>query len=108
MNSPQVAKQIGGRLGEVEEVEWKKKRDDVNFFMRVRVALPISKPLGEEVLLLGWMESGIGWITNTRDYLFSAIIVGFWGMTSRTVLLIMQQRRMVELKSTSMESFLEQ
>ncbi|KAK9993984.1 hypothetical protein SO802_023687 [Lithocarpus litseifolius] len=45
MISPQVAKQIGGRLGEVEEVEWKKKKDDVSFFMRVRVALPISKPL---------------------------------------------------------------
>ena len=45
MISPQVAKLIGGHLGEVEEVEWKKKRDDVNFFMRVRVALPISKPL---------------------------------------------------------------
>ncbi|KAK7814928.1 hypothetical protein CFP56_002458 [Quercus suber] len=45
MISSQVAKQIGGHLGEVEEVEWKKKRDDVNFFMHVRVALPISKPL---------------------------------------------------------------
>lgn len=28
----------------MEEVEWKKRKDDVNFFMRVRVALPISKP----------------------------------------------------------------
>ena len=45
MISPLVAKQIGGRLGEVEEVEWKKKRDDVNFFMHVKVALPILKPL---------------------------------------------------------------
>ena len=45
MISPQVAKQIGGHLGEVEEVEWKKKKDSVNFFMRVRVALPILKPL---------------------------------------------------------------
>ena len=33
MISPQVAKQVGGRLGEVEEVEWKKRKDDVNFFM---------------------------------------------------------------------------
>ena len=29
----------------MEEVEWKKMKDDVNFFMQVRVALPISKPL---------------------------------------------------------------
>ena len=53
MISPQVAKQIGGRLGEVEEVEWKKKRDDVNFFMRVRVALPISKPLRRGGFIVG-------------------------------------------------------
>ena len=45
MISPQVAKQVGGRLGEVEEVEWKKRKDDVNFFMQVRVALPISRPI---------------------------------------------------------------
>ena len=45
MISPQVAKEVGGRLGVVEEVEWKKRKDDVNFFMQVRVALPISKPL---------------------------------------------------------------
>ena len=44
MISPQVAKEVGGRLGEIEEVEWKKRKDDINFFMRVRVALPISKP----------------------------------------------------------------
>ena len=45
MVSPQVAKEVGGRLGVVDEVEWKKRKDDVIFFMRVRVALPISKPL---------------------------------------------------------------
>ena len=45
MISPQVAKEVGSRLGEVEEVEWGKRKDDINFFMRVRVALPIMKPL---------------------------------------------------------------
>ena len=45
MISPQVAKEVGSRLGEVKEVEWKKRKDDINMFMRVRVALPISKPL---------------------------------------------------------------
>ena len=45
MVSPQVAKEVGSRLGEVEEVEWKKKKDDFSMFMRVRVALPISKPI---------------------------------------------------------------
>ena len=28
----------------VEKMEWKKRKDDINFFMRVRDALPISKP----------------------------------------------------------------
>ena len=32
-------------MGKVEQVEWKRRKDDINFFMRVRVALPISKPL---------------------------------------------------------------
>ncbi|KAK7822842.1 uncharacterized protein CFP56_036059 [Quercus suber] len=45
MVSPQVAKEVGSRFGEVEEGEWKKKKNDLNMFMRVRVALPISKPI---------------------------------------------------------------
>ena len=45
MVSPQVAKEVGSRLGIVEEVEWKRRRDDPNFFMHVKVALPIGKPL---------------------------------------------------------------
>ena len=36
---------MGSQLGEVEEVEWKKRKDDICMFMRVRVALPISKPI---------------------------------------------------------------
>lgn len=45
MVSPQVANEVGSRLGEVEEVEWKRRKDDINFFMRVQVALSILKPL---------------------------------------------------------------
>ena len=45
MVSPQVAREVGSRLGKVEKVEWKKQKDDINMFMRVRVALPISKPI---------------------------------------------------------------
>lgn len=45
MVSPQVAKGVGSRLGEVEEVEWKRRKDDINMFIRVQVVLPISKPL---------------------------------------------------------------
>ena len=45
MVSPTVAKEVGGRLGKVEDVEKRRNIDDQNFFMRVKVALPISKPL---------------------------------------------------------------
>ena len=36
---------MGSQLGEVEEVEWKNRKDDICMFMRVRMALPISKPI---------------------------------------------------------------
>ena len=44
MVSPSVAEEVGSRLGTVEEVE-KKNQDDQNMFMRVRMELPISKPI---------------------------------------------------------------
>ena len=53
MVSPQVAKEVGSRLGIVEEVEWKQRHDDPNFFMRVKVALPIGKPLRRGSFIAG-------------------------------------------------------
>lgn len=45
MISSQVATEVGSRLGTVEDVERRRRQDMQNFFMRVWVALPISKPL---------------------------------------------------------------
>lgn len=45
MASPQVAQKVGNRLGVVEDMERRRKQDDQNFFMPVRVALPLEKPL---------------------------------------------------------------
>lgn len=45
MFSTQVAPEVGSRLGLEEEVEQRRGQDDLNFFMRVRVAMPIAKPL---------------------------------------------------------------
>ena len=45
MVSPKVATEVGGRLGKVVEVEKRRKQDGPSYFMRVKVALPISKPL---------------------------------------------------------------
>ena len=43
--SSQVTREVGSRLGTVKEVERRNKKDDINMFMRVQVALPITKPL---------------------------------------------------------------
>ena len=53
MFSPSVARVVGSRLGEVEEVEQRRNQDAQNFFMRVQVALPISKPLRRGGYLAG-------------------------------------------------------
>ena len=45
MASPSVAEAVGRRLGVVEDVEKRRQQDVPNFFMRVKVALPLSKPL---------------------------------------------------------------
>nr|XP_023915393.1 uncharacterized protein At4g02000-like [Quercus suber] len=53
MVSPKVAEEIGSRLGGVEEVEKKLKQDTPSRFMRVKVALPIAKPLRRGAFLEG-------------------------------------------------------
>lgn len=53
MISPQVAKEVGNRIGLVEEVEWKQRQDDLGFFMRVRVAMPIAKPIRRGAFITG-------------------------------------------------------
>lgn len=45
MVSPQVATEVDNKMGNAEEVEQRRRQDTPNLFMRVHVALPISKPL---------------------------------------------------------------
>ena len=45
MISSQVAREVGSRLGTIEEVERSYRKDDINMFMRVCVGLPITRPL---------------------------------------------------------------
>ena len=45
MVSPKVAEEIGNQLGTVEEVEKRSKQDIPSFFMRVKVAIPLAKPI---------------------------------------------------------------
>lgn len=53
MISPKVAKEIGSRFGTVEVVENRSKKEVSNLFMRVKVALPISKPIRRGGFVVG-------------------------------------------------------
>ena len=68
MVSPQVVKEVGSRLGEVKEVEWKKKKNDFSMFMRVRVALPISKPIRRGGYIAG-SDGGKSWVSFKYEQL---------------------------------------
>ena len=53
MVSLKVVEEIGSYLRVIEEVEKRQKQDAPNFFMRVKVALPISKPIPRGAFLAG-------------------------------------------------------
>ena len=68
MVSPKVAAEVGRRLGVVEEVERKQKHEMQNLFMRVKVALPISKPIQRGGFIAG-SEGGRTWVTYRYERL---------------------------------------
>lgn len=45
MVSPTIAAEIGSRMGVVEEVEKRRRQDGQNLFMKVKVVIPIAKPV---------------------------------------------------------------
>ena len=53
MKSPKVVSEVGNKMRVVEDVERRRRTDDQKFFLRVRVALPISKPVRKGGFLLG-------------------------------------------------------
>ena len=53
MVSPKVVEEIGSYLRVIKEVEKRQKQDAPNFFMRVKAALPISKPIRRGAFLAG-------------------------------------------------------
>ena len=53
MVSSSIVEAVGGRLGVVEKVKNRRKQDIPNFFVRVKVALPLSKPLRRGAFLAG-------------------------------------------------------
>ena len=60
--SPKVAAKVGNKMGSVEDMERRRRTDDRKFFLSVRVALPISKPVQRGGFLLG-SDGKRHWVT---------------------------------------------
>ena len=77
MISTQVATEVGSRLGEVVEVEQQRKHEESNHFMRVKVALPVSKPLRRGGFIAG-SEGERSWVTFRYERL--PMLCHFYGI----------------------------
>ncbi|KAL0002427.1 hypothetical protein SO802_016208 [Lithocarpus litseifolius] len=60
--SPKIAETMGSRLGSVVEVEKKQKFEGQRYFMRVKVAIPIAKPIQRRAFLAG-SDGKSHWVT---------------------------------------------
>ncbi|KAK7822602.1 hypothetical protein CFP56_036285 [Quercus suber] len=66
--SPKVVAEVGRRLGIVEEVEKRQKQEHQNLFIRVKVALPVAKPIRRGGFIAG-SERGRTWVTYRYERL---------------------------------------
>ena len=68
MRSSRVAEEVGNRLGKVLEVEKRRTNDSQNFFMRVKVAIPLDKEIRRGAFLAGsdgekhWVHFKYEWL----------------------------------------------
>lgn len=84
-----VAGEIGSRLGVVEEVEKRQNQDVPNFFMRVKVAFPLCKPIRRGAFLAG-SNGQRTWVSFKYERLLCfATIVVCLGMILNIVVNIM-------------------
>ena len=60
--SLKVAEVVGSKLGSVVEVEKKQKPEGQSYFMRVKVAIPLAKPIRRGAFLVG-SEGTKHWVT---------------------------------------------
>ncbi|KAK9995461.1 hypothetical protein SO802_020147 [Lithocarpus litseifolius] len=60
--SPKIAETVGSRLGSVVEVEKKQRFEGQSYFMRVKVAIPIAKPIRRGAFLAG-SDGKRHWVT---------------------------------------------
>ncbi|KAK7850422.1 uncharacterized protein CFP56_000993 [Quercus suber] len=62
MVSPKIAETVGSRLGSVVEVEKKQRLEGQSYFMRVKVAIPLAKPIRRGAFLAG-TDGKRHWVT---------------------------------------------
>ena len=70
MMATKVALEIGNKMGVVEDVERRRRSEEQNLFLRVRVALPISKPIRRGGFLMG-LDGNRHWV----DYKYERLPV---------------------------------
>ena len=70
MMASKVAMEIGNKMGVVEDVERWRRSKEQNLFLRVRVALPISKPIRRGGFLMG-LDGNRHWV----DYKYERLPV---------------------------------
>ena len=70
MMASKVAMEIGNKMGVVEDVERRRRSKEQNLFLRVRVALPISKPIRRGGFLMG-LDGNRHWV----DYKYERLSV---------------------------------
>ena len=102
MMSPSVVREVGNKMGMVENVERRRRMVEQILFLRVRVALPISKPLRRGGFLLE-LDGKHHWVISMKGCRCSAITVGFSVMISIIARRISQRRRWKNLLITNME-----
>ena len=107
MFTSQVAKEVGSRLGAIEEVEQRRGQDELHYFMRVRVALPISKPIRRGSFIAG-SDGEKHWVKFKYERL--PLFCHFCGMLGHDVRNCaehtLQQLQLGGQSTTNMEIFL--
>ena len=75
--SPKIAEIVGSRLGSVVEVEKKQKFEGQSYFMRVKVAILIAKPIWRRAFLAG-SDDKSHWVTFKYERL--PLFCHFYGL----------------------------
>ena len=70
MMASKVAMEIGNKMGVVEDVERRRRSEEQNLFLRVKVALPISKPIRRGGFLMS-LDGNRHWV----DYKYERLPV---------------------------------